>query len=441
VDFPDPFVLRDGTTYYAFATNGGGKNVPVARSSDLATWSELADALPVLPAWAAANASLTWAPSVLRRGSTFVLYFTARSKAAGFQCIGRAVATQPGGPYVDDSAEPFVCQVAAPQALCGSIDASPFVAPNGDPYLLWKSDENASACAGDARLWTQRMGVDGVSLLGVPIELLKRDRSWEAPLVEGPSMFAAGNVYYLFYSANWWESSNYGIGYAVCNTPYGPCSKEDTRRTAREVRGRGARTGRTGDLLRRAGQAVDGLSRVVGAHRRLLERRAPVPAHRSTPAGGWRSVARRPHHDCEATVNARSFMADDAERIDPKGTMETVPPPKGAKDAYSAQTRIATLPEHVLEAMRAHETDASLEKRTKSGMRAAAVAAPSPPLAPPPLPSFASEADIAIPIIDIRSPRSRWSPQLPAAIAAWCSCARAPSSPPSRSSARWPPPS
>lgn len=225
-DFPDPFVLRDGTTYYAFATNVGARNVPVATSKDLATWTQLPDALPVLPAWALANASLTWAPSVLRRGDTFVLYYTARSKAAGFQCIGRAVAANPAGPYVDDSDEPFICQVTEPQALCGSIDPSPFVAGNGDAYLLWKSDENATACRGDARLWTQRLGIDGLSLLDAPVELLKRDRSWEAPLVEGPSMVEIENRYYLFYSANWWESTNYGIGYATCTTPRGPCTKK-----------------------------------------------------------------------------------------------------------------------------------------------------------------------------------------------------------------------
>lgn len=225
-DFPDPFVLREGSTYYAYATNVGGKNVPVVTSTDLAVWTELPDALPALPAWARENASLTWAPSVLRRGSTYVLYYTARSKAAGFQCIGRAVATKPEGPYVDDSGEPFICQVSAPQALCGSIDASPFVAPNGDAYLLWKSDENAAACGGDARLWTQRLGVDGLSLLDAPTELLKRDRNWEAPLIEGPSMIEFDNRYYLFYSANWWESTNYGVGYAICTTPLGPCSKK-----------------------------------------------------------------------------------------------------------------------------------------------------------------------------------------------------------------------
>jgi beta-xylosidase len=224
-DFPDPFVLRDGDRYYAFATNAAGKNVRVATSNDLASWSELPDALPVLPAWARANASLTWAPSVLKRGSSFVLYFTARSIAAGFQCIGRAVATTPAGPYVDESTGPFVCQVGGAESLCGSIDPSPFVDENGDAYLLWKSDENAAECDADARLWTQRLGVDGISLLGNPAELLVRDRPWEHPLIEGPSMLKSEDRYYLFYSGNWWESSGYGVGYAECATPMGPCTK------------------------------------------------------------------------------------------------------------------------------------------------------------------------------------------------------------------------
>lgn len=77
-------------------------------------------------------------------------------------------------------------------------------------------------------------------------------------------------------------------------------------------------------------------------------------------------------------------MPDEPERLDPKGTMETVPPPKGASDAYSAQTRVGTLPEHVLEAMRLHETDAAIASRTKSGMRSAQ----RPPFAAPGVPAF-----------------------------------------------------
>lgn len=227
-DFPDPFVLRADERYFAFSTNSAGKNVPALTSKDLSTWEELPDALPVLPDWAMANASLTWAPSVLARRGAFVLYYTARSVAAGFQCIGRAVSTTPEGPYVDESDGPFICQVDGAQPLCGSIDASPFVDENGDAYLLWKSDENAPACRTDSRLWIQRLGVDGLSLLGEPAPLLRRDEGWESPLVEGPSMVKADGRYYLFYSANWWESSSYGIGYAVCATPAGPCEKKTT---------------------------------------------------------------------------------------------------------------------------------------------------------------------------------------------------------------------
>lgn len=75
-------------------------------------------------------------------------------------------------------------------------------------------------------------------------------------------------------------------------------------------------------------------------------------------------------------------MAHDPERIDPRGTLDTLPAPNEANDAYSAETRVGTLPEHVLEAMRKQETDASLEKRTKSGLVRAAVRPLPPPRSP-----------------------------------------------------------
>lgn len=222
-DFPDPFVLHEGGAYYAFGTNGHGKNIQMATSIDLATWTDLPDALPTLPSWAKANASLTWAPSILKRGTSFILYFTARFDAVGYQCIGRAIATTPTGPYVDDTTQPFICQ----PALCGSIDASPYVDVNGDAYLYWKSDENAPDCAAPSRIWTQKLGVDGLSLLGTPVALLQRDRNWEFPLIEGPSMIRDGSQYYLFYSANNYDTADYAIGYATCDTPSGPCTKQN----------------------------------------------------------------------------------------------------------------------------------------------------------------------------------------------------------------------
>ena len=94
-------------------------------------------------------------------------------------------------------------------------------------------------------------------------------------------------------------------------------------------------------------------------------------------------------------MTARSLTAheSDLEEGDPQRAIATLPPPHGAKDAYSAQTRVGTLPEHVLEAMRLHATDASLEKRTKSGMLRAAAR----PLTPPPPPTFSAAAPRAAP--------------------------------------------
>jgi hypothetical protein len=83
-DFPDPAVLRasDGF-YYAYATQSAGadgkfRNIAAARSRDLVHWSELADALPVKPAWASrtqdfwpkAAIIFIFRPSPMRRSMT-----------------------------------------------------------------------------------------------------------------------------------------------------------------------------------------------------------------------------------------------------------------------------------------------------------------------------------------------------------------------------------
>ena len=53
-------------------------------------------------------------------------------------------------------------------------------------------------------------------------------------------------------------------------------------------------------------------------------------------------------------------MSDDEDRMPEPNT---IPPPNGAKDMYSAPTRIGTLPEEVLAAMRAEATDATVAAR------------------------------------------------------------------------------
>lgn len=80
-----------------------------------------------------------------------------------------------------------------------------------------------------------------------------------------------------------------------------------------------------------------------------------------------------------STDDCETSMSDDNRPPEPK----TLPPPNGAKDMYSAPTRIGTLPEEVLAAMRAEASDATLAART-STMEAAALERAKPALAPPP---------------------------------------------------------
>lgn len=216
-DFADPYVLRVGSVYFAYATNSGPTNVQVMTSSDLDRWQPMDDALPQLPAWAAPG--WTWAPVVSSRAGRYVLYYTVCEPGSGRQAISVASADRPEGPFVDASDGPLVFQLDRG----GSIDPSPFLDVDGTPYLLWKSDDNAFDRP--SSLWGRRLTADGLAFAGPPAELLRHDKGWERPLVEAPSMVHADGRYYLFYSANWWESSNYAVGYAIGPSPLGPFTK------------------------------------------------------------------------------------------------------------------------------------------------------------------------------------------------------------------------
>lgn len=214
-NFPDPAAVRVGDTWYAYGTNGPGGNVPVLTSSDLVNWSEAGDALPRLGAWA--TPGYTWAPDVTQLGDRFLLYYTARSERTGRQCIGVAEAASPLGPFRDTAAAPLVCQ--ADQG--GAIDAAAFRDDDGARYLLWKNDGNA--VGQPTRIYAQRLTADGAALVGSPWVLLTNHAAWHGPVVEAPQLVKRAGRYVLFYSGNRYDSTEYSVGYALCDSPLGPC--------------------------------------------------------------------------------------------------------------------------------------------------------------------------------------------------------------------------
>ena len=120
-NFPDPGLISVGDTYYAFATNNGQQNVPVASSGDFVTWTVTGqDALPNIPSW---SSGAVWAPDPVQLVRTpraqqlhsdfswvaadeaqadgsFVLYFTAAStQDTSKHCVGAATSSSVTGPY------------------------------------------------------------------------------------------------------------------------------------------------------------------------------------------------------------------------------------------------------------------------------------------------------------------------------------------------------
>jgi beta-xylosidase len=228
-DFPDPFVLKAGDTYYAYATNGAGKQVQTLTSQDLVHWQSGPDALPKVGAWGFNGE--TWAPEVLDRGDgSYVLYYTAN------HCVGRAVARKPLGPFVDAAKQPLVCQ----QKAGGSIDPSPFRDGDGKLYLLWKNDGNAVGAT--TYIYAQRLSPDGLRLEGGRTTIEKNDVPWESNVVEGPMLWKHDGRYFLFYSGNVYSGAGYAVGYATCDSPLGPCKdapENPILKTACEAHGPG----------------------------------------------------------------------------------------------------------------------------------------------------------------------------------------------------------
>jgi beta-xylosidase len=231
-DFPDPFVLRHGDQFLAYATNATGDraNVQMARSTNLVDWAHITtgdrlhDAMPQMPPWA--KSGLTWAPEVLKTDTGFALHFTARDKKSDLQCLGAAFSTNPLGPFTSNADAPLLCQTE----LGGTIDSHAFRDTDGQLYLYYKNDGNNPQFKKPTDIYVQRLSADGLNVVGEAVALVRNDTPWEAHVIEAPTMVRHGDGYILFYSANHygWEThqrlSPYAIGYATCKGPMGPCT-------------------------------------------------------------------------------------------------------------------------------------------------------------------------------------------------------------------------
>lgn len=237
-DFPDPYVVAFGGTYYAYSTGSAFTTVQVMTSPDLVRWTMGKDAMPATAgpvagvtdttewdgnAWAVTNFN-TWAPSVTQLADgTYVMYYSAQDRASGKHCIGRATSESPEGPFTDTSTTAFICT----PDRGGSIDPEPFTDGDGNHELLWKSEGVAGS--EPTRLWITDLPADGSPPPSPTAhELLSTAAgSWEEPITESPSVMPdpSGSGFLLFYSGSDWETAGYSVGAARCTSITGPCTR------------------------------------------------------------------------------------------------------------------------------------------------------------------------------------------------------------------------
>ncbi|GII67081.1 glycoside hydrolase [Sphaerisporangium krabiense] len=220
-DFPDPDVVRAGSTLYAYSTSSPAGTVPVASApSATGPWTMRGDALPGKPSWAGEGGF--WAPDVSRRADgRYLMYFTAPSAAAGRMCVGAALSPGPLGPFRPLGDGPLVCDAAEG----GDIDPASFVDADGKRYLLYKNDGNALTPPAPSVIWLQEVRADGVTLAGPRRELIRNDRPDEQGVIEAPVLVRRPDRYVLIYAGGSYTGDRYFTGYATSATLTGPFAK------------------------------------------------------------------------------------------------------------------------------------------------------------------------------------------------------------------------
>lgn len=232
-DFPDPSVLRVGKRWYAYSTMAAGLNLPITVSTDLASWWPRAhhrrgfrnEGLMKPPRWAVSvkdaprhQAGVVWAPTVLQTGrKRFLMLYATRMRDPLKMCLSLAVAKSPAGPFVDRSKRPLLCPTDR-----GAIDPQFVRGHDGSLWVLWKTEQLPGQ---PSTLYSYRIVLKkrGFVKVGPQYALLQTLLPWEQPLIENPSMIFYAGKYYLFYSAGSWAKPSYSTGYAICDSPAGPC--------------------------------------------------------------------------------------------------------------------------------------------------------------------------------------------------------------------------
>lgn len=222
-DIGDPFIMRASNgKYYCYPTswNMGFK---AWESDDLVNWTDIGPVYKGYTSWASSD---YWAPEVVEYEGKYYMYYTGRWTENKSLRIGVAVSDSPKGPFKDVYEHPMFDFGYA------VIDANILIDEDGKKYMYYSRDcsENIYNGRHESHIYGIELSDDMLSVKGEPVLLTQPDQDWEKysgewRWNEGPTVFKKNGVYYLMYSANFYASKMYSIGYATSDSPLGNYKK------------------------------------------------------------------------------------------------------------------------------------------------------------------------------------------------------------------------
>jgi len=214
----DPTIVYFDGHYYMYGTEKKPQQgIPVLQSDDLKKWiipPNVSDGRALKGGRSAYGTWGFWAPQVFRYNNKYYMIYTAEEN------IALAESDSPTGPFTQKEAVPL-------KADTRQIDPYLFFDDNGKIYLYHVRLNKGNT------IWVAEFKED---MSGIKEETLTQcitaTERWEdtqtfesAPIIEGPTVIKRKDIYYLFYSANHFQSTDYAVGYATSHSPFGPWKK------------------------------------------------------------------------------------------------------------------------------------------------------------------------------------------------------------------------
>jgi len=220
----DPYVLKVENRYYLYGTSVPGVGFKVWESDDLVNWEEKGIAFSKFAEGNQWGKKDFWAPEVVYYQDKYYMVYSTRA-SDGHLKIALAASNSPLGPFVN---------IKAPLLDDGfsNIDGHIFVDEDGTPYFFYVRDCSENIIDGKhmSQIYVQEIAEDLLSLKNEPVLAIQPSQNWEGleddwQWNEGPFVLKNEGVYYLLYSANYFGSPDYAIGYATSSNPLGPWTK------------------------------------------------------------------------------------------------------------------------------------------------------------------------------------------------------------------------